>query len=145
MSCADMVILFVGIIDDILKQQIIDDGGKVVSIITKHTNTIITKNNGKAYKRLDEAKEKNIKIIYLDDFIEEHKFSVTPADADANAVAEKKNTVAPAIEKKTEEIDLIYAVNRVLVTKNANDKKNALNALKGSTVGLFLVTFLYNF
>ena len=136
MSCANLVILFSGFRDDVLKEQIIENGDKVVTIITKNTNAIITKKNGKASKKLEEAKEKDIKIVFLEDFIEEHKFSLAEKkerfkrDTQKGEVVEKENRTIETDINDIHLIDLIHGLTRGLLSKNANDKQVALDALK---------------
>jgi BRCT domain type II-containing protein len=77
MACADMIIAFSGFRDENLKAQIEEAEGKVTASIAKNTTHLLVKKDGKPSKKVDDAKEKGIEIIDLDDFIEEHKFHVT--------------------------------------------------------------------
>jgi hypothetical protein len=140
-----MVILFSGFRDDMLKQQIIDAGGKVVTTITKNTNNIIAKKDGKASKKLDEAKEKNINIIFLEDFIEEHEFSLAEKKIKAEKVEKTEKVEKPEKSEKVDkpktdfknpeydykiDIDLMSMVMRGLSTQSRADKLVALSALR---------------
>ena len=73
-SLSEMVIVFSGFRDDTLKAQIEAKGGKVAMSLVKNATHILVKKGGKASKKLDEAKEKGLEALDLEDFIAEHEF-----------------------------------------------------------------------
>lgn len=103
MSCADMVIVFSGFRDDGLKAQIEEAGGKVATSLVKAATHLLVKKDGKASKKVDEAKEKGMEIVFLDDFIEEHEFELSekkPKEPKAAKKASDDEAEAPAPAKK---------------------------------------------
>lgn len=71
-SLKDEIIIFTGFRDKELEQKIIKLGGKVVSAISSKTTMLITKVKDELSSKERKAKEKGIKIIQYDDFINEH-------------------------------------------------------------------------
>lgn len=74
MACANKVFVFSGFRDDVLKAQIEEAGGKVAISLVKAATHVLMKRDGKPSKKLDEAREKGLELIFLDDFLEEHDF-----------------------------------------------------------------------
>ena len=126
-----MVIVFSGFRDDQLKEQIEAKGGKVASSMIKDTTHLLIKKDAKPSKKVEDAKAKGIKTIELDDFIDEHEFtladkkprgrpkkSADPSDNDdaeeevhvmpdeAEVKPKKKKTKDADAEKKTKAVDV---------------------------------------
>ena len=76
MSISEMIIVFAGLTDDHLKEQIEAKGGKVASSMIKTATHMLMKKDSKPSKKIDDAKEKGLKFIDLDEFIETHKFTL---------------------------------------------------------------------
>lgn len=132
-----MIIAFSGFRDEALKSQIEEAGGKVTASITKTTTHLLVKKDGKSSKKIEEAKEKDIQIIDLDEFLEEHGFHTT----------EKKTTKSAAVkthskqdehehehdkqEEATKQLSDMEILAKIMHTLTTKDKKtDAVNALE---------------
>ena len=99
MSCADMHIVFSGFRDDCLKKQIEEAGGHVTTALAKSTtHLLLKKRDGKVTKKVSEAEDKGIELIYLDDFLDKHEFSL----AEKKPRASKKKSDDEASEAEAE-------------------------------------------
>jgi NAD-dependent DNA ligase len=66
--CKDMAVCFSGIRDENLENQIIQEGGKIVSGVSKNTALLIVKDKNAASSKISKAKSLNIKIMDMDEF-----------------------------------------------------------------------------
>jgi hypothetical protein len=128
MSCANKVIVFSGFRDDSLKAQIEAAGGKVATSIIKASTHLIINPDGKASKKIDEAKEKGLTINFLDDFITEFGFTLAPKAPKApkepkepKAPKAVKAEPAPKAEPNTD-MELLCELMNALNTKTRSDK-----------------------
>jgi hypothetical protein len=75
---ASLVVVFSGFRDDSLKTQIESElNGRVVSALSKQVTHLIIKENGKTSKKVDEAKEAGVTVVFLKDFIVEHGLTLS--------------------------------------------------------------------
>lgn len=135
MSCANMTFVFSGFRDDTLKTQIESAGGKVSASFTKSVTHLLAKKEAKPSKKLEEAKEKGIDIVFLEDFLEEHDFKAgdkkprgrkPKASEDGDAKAEAKP--APVAEPEPES-DMALLCKVLVALSTGEDKIAALYAL----------------
>lgn len=135
MSCANMNIVFSGFRDDTLKTQIESEGGKVSASFSKSVTHLLVKKEAKPSKKLDEAKEKDIEIVFLEDFLEEHDFKAgekkprgrKPKQASDDGEAAPKPEIKPEPAKPESDMALLCKVLVALST--GEDKIAALYAL----------------
>jgi hypothetical protein len=119
MACTDMVIVFSGFRDDALKEQIQAAGGKVATSLVKSATHLLLKKEGKASKKIDEAKEKGVELVFLDDFLEEYEFSL--------GVKEKAE---PKAEPKATEADMTLMAKVMLAFATNTGNAAAMAALE---------------
>lgn len=132
MSCANMNIVFSGFRDDTLKSQIETAGGKVGASISKSTTHLLAKKEGKPSKKLEEAEEKGIKILFLEDFVEEHEFKQgekKPRGRKPKAADEPEAKAADEPEAKKPESDMALLCKILVALSTGEDKGAALSAL----------------
>lgn len=129
MACTDMVIVFSGFRDDVLKEQIQAKGGKVATSLVKSATHLLMKKEGKPSKKIDEAKEKGLELVFLDDFLEEYEFSL--------GVKEKKETkkkapkeAVPAAEPGASEADMVLMAKVMLAFATNTGNEAAMAALE---------------
>lgn len=96
MACADMKIVFSGFRDDNLKSQIENAKGKAYVSMVKNATHLLVKKDAKPSKKIEEAKEREMNVIFLEDFLKEYDFTL--AD---------KPEVDPNIEILTKKLDSI--------------------------------------
>ncbi len=144
MACENMVITFSGFRDESLKAQIEEAGGKVAATIIKTTTHLLVKKDGKSSKKIEEAKEKNIEILDLDEFMEEHNFHTTekkkaskPSKKDDEELQDEEHHDEEHYEKKHEEekpnkqqtdMEILSKIMHTLTTKDK--KSEAVKALE---------------
>lgn len=123
-----MVIVFSGFRDDVLKAQIEAAGGKVAVSLVKAATHLLTKRDAKASKKAEEAKEKGLEIVFLDDFIEEHEFNLGEHKPRGRPAAKK--VMASDDEKGTsdEEVEPAKPTKATKPTKMANNTLERVNA-----------------
>jgi NAD-dependent DNA ligase len=68
----DMNIVFTGFRDKELEEKIINEGGKIVTSVSKNTNLIICIDKNESSNKMDKAKNLNIKIMLKDEFIKKY-------------------------------------------------------------------------
>ena len=126
MSCTGFVIVFSGFRDELLKKQIEDASGKVAGSLVKGATHLLSKKDSKPSKKVDEAKEKGVEIVFLEDFLETHGFGL--AEKKPRAKKEKETPSDDEADKADKsDLELIYAVMRALQIKD--HPKEALDAL----------------
>ena len=145
MSCSDMIIAFSGFRDEGLKSQIEEAGGKVTASLTKTSTHLLVKKDGKSSKKIDEAKEKDIVIIDLDEFLEEHNFHKTSkaskkkghdeAELDkgnhSDNEHEHEKEESAKSNKQLSDMEILAKIMHTLTTKDKkSDAVNALEMLK---------------
>ena len=86
-----MVIVFSGFRDDALKAQIEDAGGRVAVSLVKTATHLLLKKEGKPSKKVEEAKEKGLELVFLDDFLEEYEFTLGVKEKKAPKEATKSD------------------------------------------------------
>ena len=110
MAINEMVFAFSGFRDESLKSQIEAAGGKVMATLGKHTTHLIVKKGAKPSKKLDEAEEKGVKLVDLNEFLAEHEFVLgekkkvekkTPEHSDHSGDEEKPAKPAKKTSKKS--------------------------------------------
>lgn len=137
MSCANMTFVFSGFRDDTLKTQIESQGGKVSATLTKSVTHLIAKKEAKPSKKLEEAKEKDVEIVFLEDFLEEHDFK----EGEKKPRGRKPKKVSEDGEAKSEpepeaaepnikpESDMALLCKILVALSTGEDKKSAIAAL----------------
>ena len=137
MACADMIITFSGFRDESLKNQIEEAGGKVNASMTKTTTHLLIKKDGKSSKKIDEAKEKNIEILDLEEFLNEHKFHTTEKKTSKQGAAKKEENEESHDElesreekpvKQLTDMEILAKIMQTLTTKEK--KSDAIDALE---------------
>jgi NAD-dependent DNA ligase len=68
----NMNIVFTGFRDKELEEKIINEGGKIVTSVSKNTNLIICIDKNESSNKMDKAKNLNIKIMLKDEFIKKY-------------------------------------------------------------------------
>lgn len=123
MSCANKVIVFSGFRDDSLKAQIEAAGGKVASSLVKAATDLVVKRDGKASKKVDEARDKGLNINYLDDFVKEFGFKLDEAPKEPKEPKATKPPHKAAEEPKAAgtDMELLCKVMNALNTKTKDD------------------------
>lgn len=130
-----MTIVFSGFRDDTLKSQIEAAGGKVVASITKSTTHLLAKKEAKPSKKQEEAEEKGIEVLILEDFLEGHEFKQgdkkprgrKPKAAAAAEPKSEDEEFAPV--KKLAESDMSLLCKVLVALSTGQDKIAALYAL----------------
>jgi hypothetical protein len=75
---ASLIVVFSGFRDDSLKTQIESKlNGRVMSALSNQVTHLVVKENGKTSKKVDEAKEAGVTVVFLKDFIAEHGLTLT--------------------------------------------------------------------
>ena len=77
-SCDKMVVVFSGFRDDQLIAQIEAEGGHVAGSLVKNATHILVKADGKPSAKIAEAEAKGLIRLDLNEFIEEHGFTLKP-------------------------------------------------------------------
>lgn len=126
-----MTFVFSGFRDDTLKSQIESAGGKVSASLTKSVTHLLAKKEAKPSKKLEEAEQKGIVIMFLEDFMEEHDFKAgdkKPRGRKPKAAAEPEPEVEP--EPKKPESDMALLCKVLVALSTGEDKLSALYALE---------------
>jgi hypothetical protein len=100
-----MVIVFSGFRDEKLKEQIEEQEGKVSNALVKDATHVLVKKGAKPSKKLEEAKEKGLNILDLQEFLEEYEFSLAKKDKKKSDDDEEKPKKKATKKKETDDED----------------------------------------
>jgi hypothetical protein len=113
-----MVIVFSGFRDEKLKEQIEEQEGKVYNTLVKDATHVLVKKGAKPSKKLEQAKEKELEILDLLEFLEEYEFTLTKKDKKKSDEPKKKST------KKKEEVPRFTIVHDLKMIDSDDDDED---------------------
>lgn len=134
MSLSNNVYVFSGFRDDTLKAQIEAKSGKVAASLVKNATHLLVKKDAKPSKKVADAEEKGLKIVFLEDFIDEMSFTLAekkPRGKKPKAAEDEEKHSESGDEEETSDIELLSKIMSALATgKGKEDALAALDALK---------------
>jgi HSP90 family molecular chaperone len=98
-----MIIVFSGFRDEKLKEQIEEKDGKVYNALVKDATHVLVKKGAKPSKKLEEAKEKGLEILDLQEFLDEYEFSLAKKDKKKSDDEEEKPKKKATKKKETDD------------------------------------------
>lgn len=129
MACTSMLFVFSGFRDTVLVSQIEAEGGRVATSLVKNATHLLVKADGKPSTKIAEAEARGMTVLDLDEFIQEHEFTLKPK-AERKPKAEKpkaEQKQKPKASSYQADLQLLATVTHTIATKQ--NKEVALDAL----------------